>query len=122
MAFLLYLLSALSLGVTTNGISVLAAGAVFLLLQKRTGTKRALSYACVFLAGAAVAKLQWMIFTDRDPSEVGFQIWATVALVGAVTVTGLVASWRFLRVDKILIVFVAMSVIFHDALGPITDR
>ncbi len=90
-------------GLLTNVLGILLTVATFTLFQIRgVNPLKAMSY-CSFFSGAAVAQWQLMIRT-------GYELVATIALVGTFSLIGLLSSLKFLRDEKLLIAIIVVTI------------
>jgi fucose 4-O-acetylase-like acetyltransferase len=71
---------------------------------------KALAYCCFLFVGATIARLQWLIVGEQDPSGVSWYIFFAVVQVGALSVIAFVASFSILKEEKPLIVIFALTV------------
>ena len=91
-------------GLLTNVLGILLTVATFTLFQIRgVNPLKAMSYCSFFLGGAAVAQWQLMIRT-------GYELVATIALVGTFSLIGLLSSLKFLRDEKLLIAIIVLTI------------
>ncbi len=79
-------------------------------MRRKNRSSKALAYCCFLFAGATVARLQWMIVGEQDPTTVGWYIFFAVVQVGALSVIAFVASFSILKEEKALIVIFALTV------------
>ena len=79
-------------------------------MRRKNRSSKALAYCCFLFAGAAVARLQWMIVSEQDAETVSWYIISTVVLVGTLSVIALVASLSILKEEKPLIAIFALTV------------
>lgn len=87
----------LYLGFMENWVAILATTGVLLLMFARgVGQRMSMAYASFFFGGAAVAHLQWMIFSEREASKVGWYILGAIALVSVISIIGVYCGWRYL--------------------------
>lgn len=100
------------LSVLLNGGAFLATVVILsLMLIRGMERLKSLSFASFFLGGAAVAHLQWMIFSERDPTEVGWYILATIALVFETSLLGIFCGWRYKNEEKLIPVIIIMTIV-----------
>lgn len=108
LGFLFFLL----FGVLINGIAFIPTMVILsLMLMRGIEGLKSLSFASFFLGGAAVAHLQWMIFSERDPTEVGWYIVATIALVFTTSLLGIFCGWRYKNEEKLMSVITIMTIV-----------
>jgi len=75
------------------------------------GPRKAVPYACFFLAGATVAQFQWHIAFDQDRSLLGMYYSGALLLVSTAGVVGLLSSIRYLAVDRLLTLIIGMTLL-----------
>jgi hypothetical protein len=75
------------------------------------GLRKAVPYACFFLAGIAVAKFQWHIAFDEDRSGLVQYYFESLLLVPFASFIGLLFSVRYLPVDRLLTLIIGMTVL-----------
>lgn len=96
-----------------NAFGLLAALILFLVFLWRNIPKgRAFALSCFFAIGLAVGRLQWMIYSNADQSEIGWNIFATVPSVAVMGILAFVVSLRRLQQDRLLgTMFVLMALL-----------
>jgi len=96
----------------TNPLGFLGTAFVYLVLGfGGLGLRRAIPYACFFLAGATVARFQWHIAFDEDRSGLEQYYFEALLLVPIAGLVGLLSSVRYLSVDRLLALIIGMSVL-----------
>jgi hypothetical protein len=75
------------------------------------GPRRAIPYACFFLAGVTVAKFQWHITFDEDQSGLIQYYMEAIIIVPVAGVIGFLSSLRFLAIDRLLILIICLTVL-----------
>jgi hypothetical protein len=94
-----------------NAATLLLAVVVFILLQPtRVHLVKTVALSSFFLCGAVVAKIQWMLLTDADESEVGWEMAAAVPLIMIASIVGMSAAIPFFREDWVLKAIVVMTI------------
>ena len=103
----------LILGVITNwgGLAISLVALLFFFYTKFLSPIRAISYCAFLFCGFAVAHLQWMIYSGIQGDEIGWQIWATTITVAISSILGCLASLKFVRHDKLILVIIVMTLL-----------
>jgi hypothetical protein len=75
------------------------------------GPRKAIPYACFFLAGTTVANFQWHIAFDQDRSALSQYYFGAILLVPIASFIGLLSSIRYLAADRLLVLIIGMTVL-----------
>ena len=75
------------------------------------GLRKAIPFACFFLAGMTVARFQWHIAFDKDTGGLEQYYFEAIILVPTVSFVGLLLSVRYLAVDRLLALIIGMTLL-----------
>ena len=114
----------LYLALMKNWVAILATTGILLLMFARGVDQRvSMAFASFFFGGAAVAHLQWMIFSQRDASEAGWYIFGTIALVSITSTIGAYYGWRYVKEEKLIpVIMIMTAVLAFFQFGGFTDQ